>query len=414
MPHPRLIARLFALLFMSITPAAGAGATSVSGRVASPYLAQTTRWRAVEGQFASWQRNGVTLASNGALQLDLRTASSATDPYRPGAYNGHNFYNGGSFLVGEAISPMTASAFRFTQAIPSWNADTPPGTWVEVQLRARLDSGWTRWYNMGVWASDSSTITPHSVGRQTGSNGRVSTDTLLLGTSARPLGAGAFQLKVRLFSANRGEAPTVRNAAVAISTTPARPAVLAPGQESRWNKVLQVPECSQMVYPDGGEVWCSPTSTSMVLGYWAGGNGSCERRVRAAVDGVYDSLYDGHGNWPFNAAYAASQGMEGYIARFTGLADAEPWIAAGVPVIFSFGWGRGQLSGAPISSSNGHLAVLVGFDASGNPIVNDPAAPANESVQRTYRRAQLERLWLEHSGGTVYLIYPPGHAVPGL
>ena len=75
---------------------------------------------------------------------------------------------------------------------------------------------------------------------------------------------------------------------------------------------------------------------------------------------------------------------------------------------------RATLDGAPIASSNGHLAVLVGFDAAGNPIVNDPAAASDGDVQRTYNRAQLETLWLEHSGGTVYLIYPPSHSVPSL
>ncbi|HET9495101.1 MAG TPA: peptidase C39 family protein, partial [Chloroflexia bacterium] len=209
-------------------------------------------------------------------------------------------------------------------------------------------------------------------------------------------------------------APSVTNASVVVSTTPSNPARLAAGSRARWGKTLAVPECSQMVYPDGGEVWCSPTSVAMVLGYWAGESGPCEPGVRSAVAGVYDRIYRGHGNWPFNAAYAASRGMEAYVTRFTGLAQAEEWIAAGVPVIMSIGWGRGQLSGAPIASSSGHLLVLAGFDAQGNPVVNDPAAPSDQSVQRTYRRAQFERLWLARSGGTAYVIYPEGHAVPRL
>ena len=169
-----------------------------------------------------------------------------------------------------------------------------------------------------------------------------------------------------------------------------------------------------MVYPDGGEVWCSPTSTSMVLAHWDNYVGPCEPRVRAAVDSVFDWVYDGHGNWPFNTAYAASQGYEGYVARFTSLAKAEEFVKAGVPVIMSIAWGNGDLTGADIDSTNGHLFVLVGFDASGNPIVNDPASPTNESVQHTYLRSELEPLWLEASGGTVYLIYPQGMSVPAV
>jgi hypothetical protein len=155
----------------------------------------------------------------------------------------------------------------------------------------------------------------------------------------------------------------------------------------------------------------------MVLGHWSGGGEdpvSCETRVRAAVEGVYDWIYDGHGNWPFNTAYAATQGFEGYVARFTSLAKAEEYVAAGVPVIMSIAWGNGDLTGADIDSTNGHLLVLVGFDAVGNPIVNDPASPTDASVQKTYLRSEFEALWLEASGGTVYLIYPAGRNVPAL
>jgi Peptidase_C39 like family len=168
-----------------------------------------------------------------------------------------------------------------------------------------------------------------------------------------------------------------------------------------------VPTCTQQAYPDGGEGWCSPTSTSMVLGYWSHDTGPCEPRVRAAVAGVYDWVYDGHGNWPFNTAYGATQGLEAYVARFTGLDQAETWIAAGVPVVISYSWTEGALTGAPVRSSKGHLGVIVGFDPEGNPVMNDPAARTDAEVRRTYPRGQLEALWQEHSGGTAYLMYPP-------
>lgn len=375
---------------------------------ASPYMTSLTRWRAATGQFNDWQRTGVVVTADGTLHMDPQTAQSGTDPYRSGRYKGHSFYNGGTFLVGEAVSPIVPSAFAFTQAIPSWNADTPAGTWVETQLRARTGSRWTRWYNLGVWASGSSATERHSVEDQEDGDGSVATDTLLLNTSGgQPLVANAFQMKVRLFSDTGVASPTLRAASVTVSTTPVRPSTLSVGKSSLWGKVIKVPLCSQMVYADGGEVWCSPTSVSMVLAYWKADGAPCEGRVRASVSGVYDWVYDGHGNWPFNTAYAATQGLESYVARFTSLAQAEPWIAAGVPIVFSIGWGKGELAGAPVSSSNGHLAVLVGFDPEGNPVVNDPAASSNGDVQRTYRRVELERLWLEHSGGTVYLIYPP-------
>jgi peptidase C39-like protein len=411
MPKLYVVARLLIVLFISFAPLAAYGAPGMSTPPSAQYKTALTRWRAAEKGFAGWQVSGVAPDAGGSLQLDPQTSTRSSDNH-PGMAGGLSYYNGGAFLVGEATSPIALSSFRFSEAIASWNAGTPPGTWVEVQLRGRTGARWTRWYSMGVWASDEATVKRHSMSRQRDMDGSVSVDTLLLKNPRRGLSANAFQLKLRLFATDPANVPTVSSAAVAVSNKATAFATLAPGNPQLWGKKLAVPQCSQMVYPDGGEVWCSPTSTSMVLAYWRGETSLCEPRVRAAVAGVYDHLYDGHGNWPFNTAYAATAGMEGYVARFASLAEAEKWIASGVPVIFSFGWGRGELAGASIPSSNGHLAVLVGFDSTGNPIVNDPAAPTNGTVQRTYVRAELERLWLQHSGGTVYLIYPTGHPVP--
>lgn len=366
-------------------------------------------WRAAEDDFAGWTTDGVQLF-NGELRFDPGTANSDVDPYPADGYYGGNYYNGGGFLVGEAVSPVMTTEFAFAEAIASWNANTPPGTWIETLITAHLDGRWTKEYNLGIWAADNSTIARHSVKLQGDGDGYVAVDTLVL-TSKKIL-ADAFQIKLRLFSVDGAAIPSVKNLSLAYSTTAVKKPALSSGNPANWNTLLAVPECSQMVYPDGGEVWCSPTSTSMLLGYWANDTGPCEPRVRAAVDGIYDWIYDGHGNWPFNTAYAAVSGLEGYVARFTTLTQAEQWVAAGVPVIASIAWGKGDLTGAPIPSSNGHLLVIVGFDAAGNPIVNDPAAANNEDVQRTYLRSEFEALWLSNSGGTVYLIFPPGTSTP--
>jgi hypothetical protein len=399
MTRTRRHAMAVALALTLAAPATSAGAEQ------PPYRTSEDRWRAADGGFASWELAGAVLSGDGSLRLEPATATSETDPYPAGGYLGGTFYNGGSYLVGSATSPVVPAGIPFAEAIASWNAETPAGTWIETQVRARAGGRFTKFYNLGVWSSGSPR---HSVRAQGDGDGNVAVDTLVLDKKVVP---DAYQLKVRLFSDTAGAVPSLRNMFVTTATALTKGALPA-GNPAHWNRVLAVPECSQMVYPDGGTVWCSPTSTSMVMAYWAGDTGPCEPRVRAAHAGVFDWVYDGDGNWPFNTAYAATAGLEARVTRFTSMAEAEPWIAAGVPVVISYYWTKNSLGGAPIPSSNGHLAVLVGFDAAGNPVVNDPAAASDAEVQRTYDRAELEELWVSKSGGTAYLIHPAGHPVP--
>jgi hypothetical protein len=378
----------------------------------SEYQTGFVRWRVTENGFQDWTLDDVKLNANGELESDAATAIAGTDPYPVGTYNGGNYYNGGAFFVGDAVSPKVITTFDYHEAIASWNAFTPAGTWIEIQFRAQYGTRWSKWYVLGIWASDNSMIRRHSVNSQDDSDSRVAADTYI--SSNKEEATSTFQLKLRLFSADGASTPSVRNVSVAYSTSAPKAASPSNGNPGLWNTGLEVLKCSQMIYPNGGNVWCSPTSLSMVLSYWEGYTGSREPRVHTAVESVFDWIYDGHRNWPFNTVYAGTFGYEGYIVRFTSLAQAEAYIAAGILVIMSIAWGKGDLTGAAVDSSNGHLLVLVGFDSAGNPIINDPAAPTDDEVQRTYLRSELEPLWLEASGGTVYLIYPQGASVPAL
>jgi hypothetical protein len=161
-----------------------------------------------------------------------------------------------------------------------------------------------------------------------------------------------------------------------------------------------------MVFP-AGEVWCSPTSTSMVSAYWASvvGDPALDASVPEAAAGTYDAVFGGNGNWPFNVAYASSLGLSGEVGWFDSLDDLEPWIAAGVPVVLSAAWEAGDIDGSSIPSTDGHLLVLRGFDENGDALMNDPAGSDDAHVALTYPRAQIEAAWLGGSGGITYLIW---------
>jgi hypothetical protein len=137
--------------------------------------------------------------------------------------------------------------------------------------------------------------------------------------------------------------------------------------------------------------------------------------VDFAARSTYDAAYRGTGNWSFNAAYAGRFGLDAFVTQLRSLAEAERFIRAGIPLVASIASGPGELDGFLFSGgTRGHLVVIVGFDAAGRPIVNDPAAWTNASVRRVYDRAQFERVWLRGSGGTVYVIHPPEVGLPRL
>lgn len=315
-------------------------------------------------------------------------------------------YNNGDYLYGQWTSPVVHK--KYLETIASWQANTPEGTWVEVEVRGKVNGEWTKWYSMGVWHENEEPFKRHSVRGQGDDHGNVYTDTLILKSEA-----SAIQARVNLFTTDRKKTPVVRG--IGLSLTKGKD---TPGLKPHTGvvKALDVPMRSQMVFPDGGTVWCSPTSTSMVMAYWAEKLNKPEwnQPVPAVVEKVWDHVYNGAGNWPYNTAYAASQGFDAKVVRFHSLADIEKWIKAEVPVIVSIAWKKGELTNAPLEQSNGHILVIRGFDEDGNVLANDPAAPTDEEVRITYDRYEFEKVFLNHSNGTAYLIYPEGWKVPKL
>src|ERR1044072_7066622 len=60
---------------------------------------------------------------------------------------------------------------------------------------------------------------------------------------------------------------------------------------------------------------------------------------------VYHYHYNGAGNSPFNAAYAASRGLVGDVTALHSLREAEPFIQAHIPLVASVAWNSNKLEG---------------------------------------------------------------------
>jgi hypothetical protein len=335
---------------------------------------------------------------------------------------------GTTYDVGRWVSPWTEPGFTLTELIGSWTARTPGKSLVEVQVRGRTAGGrLTSWDTLARWAASDARFRRTSVGGQGDDLADVDVDTWQV-----PDGVDAWQLRVSLLRAGSAE-PSLRAVGAMASRLPDVDGVTTsePGVASGPDHVvLDVPRWSQMVhsghYPqwgNGGQAWCSPTSTSMVLGHY-----DALPRPRAygwveddhpqpwvdhAARSTFDHAYDGTGNWPFNTAYAAPlAGGPSFVTRLRSLREAERFIAAGIPLVASISFGSGDLDGSPISGTNGHLLVIAGFTESGDVVVNDPAAAQNSGVRRTYDRGQFEDVWLPTSGGLVYVVTDPDHPLP--
>ncbi len=338
-----------------------------------------------------------------------------------------------TYAVGTWTSPVLRGSFPLTELISSWNADTPKGTWVEVSARGRDESGTrTGWFVLGRWARDDTkaggAINRTSVDDQGTDIATVWTDTLHLQGDHT---LHDVQLRAALLrEVGRWHGPTLRFLGAVCSALPDDATVPVSSRLLHRPVVLDVPEYSQELhngqypeYDNGGEAWCSPTSTSMVLAHWHRGPTKRQMswvepmkdpQVAYAARNTYDYTYEGCGNWPFNAAYAASFGLEGFVTRLRSLREAEAFIARGIPLVTSVSFDADELDGAGYSTG-GHLMVLIGFDGDGNPVMNDPAShlvPSNDEVRVTYDRMQFENVWVPRSGGTVYVIRPPWLPLP--
>ena len=273
---------------------------------------------------------------------------------------------------GRATEPLTSEEHRvqpFDRAVLSWNASGAATFELEVD---------GRWHVMGKGGDAPASVKTDA----------VDVDTLVLKSPA-----ASFRFRV---TPEKGATATL----VAVTTWmkgEKRP--FAEKRSAAWGKLLDVPKRSQVVEAkDPGSI-CSPTSLSMVLEFHG-----VKKSTREVCDGVYDHAEKIYGNWPLNTAYAhKAGGLEAHVARLGGLEEIEEEIAAGRPVVLSHQWKRGDLDGAPIAASDGHLIVVVGFTAEGDVVVNDPASKP-DGVRRTYKRRQLWTTFLERGSGIVYFV----------
>ncbi|HET7800139.1 MAG TPA: peptidase C39 family protein [Humibacillus xanthopallidus] len=409
-----------ALLTSAAAGTALAGLASVSGAAQA---------RAAETSKKADPTRHVAFATWSGAEIAFGPFDSTVDYADPHDPSGASV----TYDVATWTSPVVAPGFGLTELVASWNAVTPGRSWIEVRVRGTSAGTTTKDYVLGRWCAkdpaDGGGIHRTSLSGQGDTVATVYTDTLATRTG---YALTDWQLEVRLLRPQgTADVPTVASVGAMASALPDTKKVPRSANGPACGTELPVPMYSQEIhvghYPqwdNGGEAWCSPTSTAMVVDFWGAGPTAAESNwvtppVDAQVDftarNVFDYTYDGAGNWPFNTAYAATRpGLRAFVTRLRSLTEAEAFIAAGIPLVVSVSFTKGELKGAGYST-NGHLMVIRGFTAAGDVIANDPASHLvadDTQVRVIYDRGQFENVWVPHSGGIAYVIAPVGHPLP--
>lgn len=176
-----------------------------------------------------------------------------------------------------------------------------------------------------------------------------------------------------------------------------RPLLIEPEVPAYTHVMLeQPPAISQMQGPPAiGKRICSPTALAMTL-----------QAARPGIDwmSVVEACHDGrfYGSWPLAIQCAGRHGRLGAVEAVTSWRPVLEVLRAGSPVVASIRFGRGELPGAPLPETGGHLVTVYGIDGE-EVFVCDPAAPDHDSVPRRYGLGAFTAAWMRHRGAAYFL-----------
>ena len=345
--------------------------------------------------------NSVTIANSSKGEITLEK-------------NGYNYSEVGIYTSDIIIT------LPFQYLILSWNADTPKGTALKIEAQVLVNKAenllWSKWHFFGSWSSEAERSSA-SKSDNIDELAYVDTDTLKVKGSSGET-ANAVRYRLTLTTSELKVTPAVKLIAGTIrgckadEYLPSLYGCEGSPEVINLNKELKVPKFSQMLRdPKIAGVICSPTSITMILNYYG-----LNLVPEETAFGVYDNVYDGFGNWPFNTAFAGAMGFKAYVVYCNSVNDLKREIYNGHPLAVSVKYKNSKevdaklpiIHGAPIIKTNGHLIVVCGFikeDGTEYIIVNDPAAASNETVRLKYQLEEFDAAW-NLSGKVAYIIHP--------
>lgn len=286
-------------------------------------------------------------------------------------------------LSGYTIFSPDSSKYPFNEGLPSWNGLVPnDNSSFKVLMRFSSGAAWSDWVTVGYWKANIWS----EYGSTSFTGVKVDIDCIVMTSYFKKW---QFQVVMERTSASEpspslhklsffvSDKATTTNVNITSIVNDKPPAIFIPTEHFyQYGLDTQI----------GGSI-CSPTSVSMVL-----------RSYNIKVDPLqfardnYDTYWKQFGLWPRVVQNAVKYGLNGAVTRYRTWSEAQKVLAAGGRICMSVS--------KPLYT--GHLIMLAGFDAYGNPIVHDPAK--SDGYAYVFDKTQLSQSWF-NKGGVSYTFF---------
>jgi hypothetical protein len=321
-------------------------------------------------QFYSYEKDSLTLR----IESMNGTEISA---------DGKNVILSNDVLNGTVIFSPDSSAYPFNRGLPSWNGHAPNNKSSFKVLMRYYKNGWSPWLTVGFWKENIWS----SYGATTYSGGKIDYDYTVLNSYHSKW---QFQVVMKRTSANE-PSPGIRKLSFFVSDQLTTDNVNITAIVNDKPEALFIPTQHYYQYgldPGIGGDICSPTSVAMVLTSY-----NIEVDPLQFAKDNYDPYWKIFGVWPRAVQNAAEFNLNGSVTRYRTWSEAREVLAAGGRIVMSVG--------LPLYA--GHLMMLAGFDAQGNPLVHDPAKSNGYSYK--FNKTSLSQSWFS-KGGVSYTFFP--------
>ena len=272
----------------------------------------------------------------------------------------------------------------FTQLIFSWNANRPKKGWFTlfVQARDTHTHTWSSWHKAIEWGRNK------QISYTSSSDGIASYEHVRFEVEK---GKKCDAFRVRVLPNAGASIKDMHRIAVSCSDfTHFVPENIHDYTSLSSVHIKQVPKRSQfsLSHPEK-ERLCSPTSCAMIVAFLT------KRSVAMSsfASQIYDPALDTYGNWAFNMAHAHTCVPHIWfcVRRLNSFKELHAYLLKGFPVVVSV---RGTLAGAPQAYNNGHLLVVIGYDAQKKKVLcHDPAFKSDYLTFHAYDLKSFLRAW---------------------